>query len=524
MSSNRKKTRDSNKKVDIEQKNKNRAEEDYDEADRLLEELDKMEQERENVSSRARKLIRGDKEAIRKMNEEMAKLQEDELDYLDDEKEDDYLPGAEVDNAREVVVKSNDISKKTDTRKRRKQAKETVKSPDEEKIQSEAKNRNEAKNQSEAKRRSGAKQQDSDKIKDQYEEEYHGHSQEREKSNVVDVSKKVGKRKGNMAVGSEETGQQESQGKKETNEPSEIRQKHQEDKTDKENNENTENERDEVKLDFFESLEREYPKPVSIRKKQPKKPESSKSQNFILTLYHESKKYFFVGAAVSILLIALFVALVVDGRSKGKNSGVSGDASTTEFLEIDTQPMIELVEGYYEYLYKEDYDAVRECLSDGENISDQEIFSQSRQIQLYYELASDFSVTDCYIQQGLHENEYIAYMKFKLRIKSVETPAVGIFTCYLLASDVNDAAGSDMNTGTGVNQIVQYKLYMNLNDKNTGIYKYINKMKNSSAVKKLFADTDAELELACKNDENLNEIVEALKNNNVIIPKQDKSE
>lgn len=261
-------------------------------------------------------------------------------------------------------------------------------------------------------------------------------------------------------------------------------------------NDDSDSGEEDVKLDFFANLEQEDKK-ERIRKKQPNRLHgSSDLSGGIKNIFLSNRKYFYIGTAIAVLFIVLIVALALDSGNAEKSSkkGIN-----TEFLKMDTTPMIDAINSYYAALSGDDVSQVRSYLMDNETVTDEEIARKSEEIKVYAELiSSSFLITDCYVQQGLKDNEYIAYMKFQIQIKSIETPAVGIFTCYFVDNSEDGKA--------------DYKIGINVNDKTTDVYKHMVKMRNCSNVIKLFEDVDKELEEACSKDENLRAVVEALEN------------
>ncbi|MDE7430755.1 MAG: hypothetical protein K2N34_02395, partial [Lachnospiraceae bacterium] len=257
---------------------------------------------------------------------------------------------------------------------------------------------------------------------------------------------------------------------------------------------------EDVKLDFLANLNRDDEiENTSIRKRQPKRLRGSSQVGGsygLKQLLLENKRNFYIGTAIAVLFMILIVALALDAGNgdKENNNGIH-----TEFLKLDAAPMIETINNYYAALSGDDVNQVKSFLMDSEKVTDDEIKRKSEETKVYADLiSSSFLITDCYVQQGLKEKEYIAYMKFQLQIKSIETPAVGIFSCYIY--DVSKDGQPD------------YKIGINVNDKSTDVYKYMAKMRNCSNVTKLFEDVNKELEEACSKDENLRVIVEALKN------------
>lgn len=256
----------------------------------------------------------------------------------------------------------------------------------------------------------------------------------------------------------------------------------------------------EVKLDFFSNYGTGNKKDYNrIRKQQPNRLRDSKynsGNDRLKNIFLNSRKNLFSGIAVVILLVALIVALVLD---KGNVKEENKNSISTEFMKIDTAPMIDTINDYYAALAGDDVNQVRTYLMDNEQVSDEEIEKKSEETKVYGELiSSSFLITDCYVQQGLKSNEYIAYMKFQLQIKSIETPAVGIFTCYFVDNSTDGKA--------------DYKISINVTDTTSEVYRHMAKMSNSSNVKELFSNVDKELKEACEKDANLKAVVDALEN------------
>lgn len=490
--------------AETEKRKRQTTDDSFDEADRILEQLDRMGLgDQEDASARTKKLIREDKEAIRRMKEEMDRLQEDDTDYLDDEKPDDYLPDVNVDPVR-LVVRSTEDSKGSDKDEtsnvsEKKHGKKSSMSRKSEKRKNNDRSKKEGRQEEEpAGEEADERKSEVEKAEPQNAEKQK--TKEQETESKVKAGKGAGTKieyEEKEAVKKNVAGEKNARDHRE--EKISVESNTEEEKAD--SDEETE---EEVKLDFFKSLEREYPKQTTaLRKKQPKKPEMVRNESLITRLYRESRRIFFVAVTVTVLLVVLFVALAIDASHKPTEEKQSEKAANAAFLSMDTKPMMQLMEDYYTALYKEDYDTVRLCLYGGKDIAEKDLKEQSKIIQRYREVVSDFSITRCYVQQGLHDNEYIVYMKFQLKIQSVETPAVGIYTTYLIEGE--QKADSDATASSA-----SYRLYMGLNDKDSDIYQYISKMKKDQAVVKLFADTDAELAEACRKDQNLQEIVEAL--------------
>lgn len=270
----------------------------------------------------------------------------------------------------------------------------------------------------------------------------------------------------------------------------------------KNDNENLSSKEDEANLDFFEKLNREDNiKSDRIRKQKPKRLASvegdDKVTDRIKEVFRSNTKNFIAGTAIAFLFVALVIALIVDSGNKKEEKKETVDGS---FIEIDETPMIDIMNNYYAALSNGETEVVRKILEDDSEITDEEIADKCSEAKAYTDLVgSSFLITDCYVQQGLNKNEYIAYMKFQIQIKSIDTPTTGIFTCYLVDESANNKT--------------DYRISSKVNDKSTDVYKYVLKMSNCKNVTDLFEKVDEELESACAKDENLSQIVDALENN-----------
>lgn len=264
--------------------------------------------------------------------------------------------------------------------------------------------------------------------------------------------------------------------------------------------EDSEDVEEEANLDFLANLNRDD----RIRKKEPRKLHNHANDlnlfNRLVIFAKENTKNFLIGTAIAFLFIVLAVALVLDINHKQPDKKDSKSKYTTEFLSIDTTPMIAAINNYYAALVNGETEVVKGLLVDGESVTDEEVNAKCEEAKMYRELVGNsFIVTDCYVQKGLKDNEYIVYMKFQLQIKNIETPTVGIFTCYLVNKSTKDK--------------VDYRISTDVNDKSTEVYQYIIKMSNCKNVTDLFDKVDKELEEACEKDADLKAIVDALEQN-----------
>lgn len=277
---------------------------------------------------------------------------------------------------------------------------------------------------------------------------------------------------------------------------------------------NSRTDRDEADIDFLANLNKDdenikqsvkkQSKNGKIRKQQPQRLHNDDADSMgwlekLKKFSQDNVKNFYIGTAIAFLFLALLIALIADSGNKN-DSSKDKEKYVTEFLNIDTTPMITTINNYYAALVNGEKEVVKSLLVNGENIKDEDVEAKCAEAKAYSELVgSSFLVTDCYIQQGVKKNEYIAYMKFQLQIKSIETPSVGIFTCYFI--DESDKGK------------ISYKISTDVNDRSSEVYKYIIKMSSCQNVTELFAKVDKELEEACAKDPQLKAIVDALQNN-----------
>lgn len=262
---------------------------------------------------------------------------------------------------------------------------------------------------------------------------------------------------------------------------------------------------EEANLDFFANLNREDNiSNERIRKKAPKRLANDANKlSFMDKLKlaaRNNTKNFAIGTAIAFLFIVLVIALAVDAGNKDKNDDVKAATKLSgEFIEVDTTPFIDVINNYYAALESGDINVVRSLIADSDDITDDEIKTKCDEAKAYAELVgSSFMVTDCYIQKGMKDKEYIVYYKFQVTIKSIKTPTVGLFTSYI----VDEAAEASK---------VDYKVCVGVNDKSSDIYKYILKMSSCKNVTDIFNKVDKELEEACEKDSDLKAIVDVLK-------------
>lgn len=278
----------------------------------------------------------------------------------------------------------------------------------------------------------------------------------------------------------------------------------------KKNNQNTEKNTQSIDIekeeseeeDFLASLDKRTEKIVNekIRKNQPNRLKSKKDSNeeshiFISTirdLAMSGIKNMVVMVSIIGLLLILVATMILDRNNTGT------DKEYGSFLDIDTAKIISLNNDYYAALGEGDITKIREYIENTSGISDDILLEKVEEARVYKDyIAEDFKIINCYIQAGLEKNEYIVHYKFELKIKNVETAAVGMIPGYLI-----NVSEDEKNP--------KYEICTLSTDSKR--YDYMIKMSNCSNVTKLYNQTDKELEKACERDEKLKNVVEALKN------------
>lgn len=261
-----------------------------------------------------------------------------------------------------------------------------------------------------------------------------------------------------------------------------------------------EEDKQDEQVDFLASLDKRTEHIVSerIRKKQPKRLKNNEDipqGHIFVSTIKELGMSGIKNIAIMISMIALFiilmVAIILDRDNVQENEG--------DFLKMDTTKIISLMNNYYQALGEGDITKIRGYLADGSTVSDDEILEKVKETQLYKDYICDsYQILECYVQQGIEKNEYIVYFKFEMKIKSVETPAVGMFSSYFIDNSKDEKTS-------------EYLICNNILTPDTKQYNYMVKMSSYSNVTKLFDKTDDELYEACEKDEDLKKVVEALK-------------
>ena len=289
-----------------------------------------------------------------------------------------------------------------------------------------------------------------------------------------------------------------------------------------------------VKLDFFDNDNR-----TQIRKENP---------NY---LRHDNKPekslIVVVGAIVAALFVCMFVALGIDSKNKVDDETVKIQTLSKKFIDektIDKVAMMQTVNDLYAALDAEDNEKAKSYIyssngKDDEGI-DEGLAKLKEDIALSKKLTgtSQMNFTECYIQKGLHKNEYIVYMKFIMNISGVSTPAPGIYRYYMIddvkdedktveettvaEETTGDTAVADETTSEAATEESKepakaevkhnYKLMLISYDSDSEIYSYMAKMQDCNSITALFKQVNKEYNNALENDSQLKAIVDALEN------------
>lgn len=250
--------------------------------------------------------------------------------------------------------------------------------------------------------------------------------------------------------------------------------------------------------DFLASLDKRTEKIVHerLRKAEPKRLTNKRNANLDEKIFINSIREvatakiqnMVVMISYIALVIILFATLIVDRKNMPQEESC--------FLQIEDTAFEELVSDYYHALETEDLDTIKRLLEDSSSVEEEHLLNRMEEVKMYKDNIFDaFEVTDCIIQAGLKKNEYIVYCRYEIKIKEVETPAPGLLTLYV----VNVAEEDDE---------AQYRL--TINKKDSKRHSYMLKMGEQEEVKALLKKTNNELKEACKKDENLKKVVDAL--------------
>lgn len=250
--------------------------------------------------------------------------------------------------------------------------------------------------------------------------------------------------------------------------------------------------------DFLASLDKRTEKIVHerLRKAEPKRLTNKRNANLDEKIFVNSIREvasakiqnMVVMISYLALIIILFATLIVDRKNMPQEESC--------FLQMENAAFEELVSDYYRALETEDLDTVKRLLEDSSSVEEEHLLNRMEEVKMYKDNIFDsFEVTDCIIQAGLKKNEYIVYCQYEIKIKEVETPAPGLLTLYVVNVAEEDAEA-------------QYRL--TINKKDSKRHSYMLKMGEQEEVKALLKKTNAELKEACKKDENLKKVVDAL--------------
>lgn len=252
--------------------------------------------------------------------------------------------------------------------------------------------------------------------------------------------------------------------------------------TEQNSEENVEDEKD----DFFASLDKQEQdiKPFSERKK--KRNGSKYDITKIVELVKQNTKYAIWGSIISVLFIALIIALAVDAGNKN-NSSADSEKKTADnkLIKNNNNEIEKLVNTYFSALVSCDVDKLSEIMDSVENISTEALKKESEYIEEYKNI-------ECYTKKGIAKNEYVVYVYYENKILNIEALAPGAIILYVKKDEEK-----------GV-----YRIHNGISD--TEISKYISKLSEDKDIKQFNKDVDNKLKKACENDADLKAFYDAL--------------
>lgn len=247
-----------------------------------------------------------------------------------------------------------------------------------------------------------------------------------------------------------------------------------------------------VNLDFFENMAREDEIHYNrIRKQQPNRLRGN-SNSSVKEFFAGSIRNMAIAVTACVLLIILFISLIVL-KDEGK------DTKNYDFIELESAPLIETINNYYDSLGSGSMDSIRSYIYEGDSLSDAEILKLTEEQTFLSEfffsdiLDEPFKITNCYVLEGMKKKEYIVLMKYQFTIRDCTEPATGIFSWYMV--DVSK------------DETPRYQISIEVGDTSSKIYRYVCRMENIDKVRELVDEVNAELVESCKKDEVLRKII-----------------
>ena len=220
--------------------------------------------------------------------------------------------------------------------------------------------------------------------------------------------------------------------------------------------------------------------------------EKKKSKKSLKNLFSSDKsdKMF---AAIIIAIVAVAIFFIIITVSKVKDSKKNDEGFIKK---MDTSYIVTMLTDYQSALQDADITRIRTFIYNQKNVADEEINKNVYAAEGYK--IGTLSITDCYAQYGVKDNEYIIYAKYKLSIPEIETPAVGLFTYYIV---------KESDSG--------YKVSYDLYDVNSNVYSYVSEMSSKQYVQDLIQEVNDEFNRARSKDSALNKVINDIANSSV---------
>lgn len=238
--------------------------------------------------------------------------------------------------------------------------------------------------------------------------------------------------------------------------------------------------------DFFASLDKDEQEIKTFSERKKKKNENKYDFTKITDFVKQNTKYAIWGSIISVLMIALVIALAVDAGNKGSSSTKTAKKTAGNKLIKNTNKEIEeLVNTYFTSRVACDVDRLSGIMDSVENISVEALQNESKYIEGYENI-------ECYTKKGLAQNEYVVYVYYENKILNIETLAPGAVILYVK---------KDAEKGV-------FRIHNGIRD--TEISKYISELSEDEDIKQFNKDVDEKLKKACDNDADLKAFYEAL--------------
>lgn len=267
---------------------------------------------------------------------------------------------------------------------------------------------------------------------------------------------------------------------------SENKDKHNEKNNDRNIEKNPEESTEDENDDFFASLDKQEQdiKPFNERKK--KRNDSKYDFTKIVELVKQNTKYAIWGSIISVLFIALIIALAVDAGNKNSNpANRENKADNNKLIKNSNNEIEKLVNTYFSSIVSCDVDKLSEIMDSVENISAEALKKESEYIEEYKNI-------ECYTKKGIAKNEYVVYVYYENKILNIETLAPGAIILYVKKDEEK-----------GI-----YRIHNGISD--TEISKHISKLSKDKDIKQFNKDVDDRFKKACENDADLKAFYDAL--------------